>query len=43
MEMIQKNTKCSTDVKLFPLAYNSQKTATLELSPNEMVLNQKLG
>ena len=36
-----KNTEWSTDVKLFPLAYNSQITTTLGLSPNQMVFNQK--
>ena len=34
-------TEWSTDVKLFPLTYNSQVTTTLGLSPNEMVFNQK--
>ena len=33
--------KWSTDVKLFPLAYNSQITTTLGLSSYEMVFNQK--
>ena len=36
-----KYTEWSTDVKLFPLAYNSQITTTLGLSPYEMVFNQK--
>ena len=31
----------STDVKLFPLSYNSQITTTLEISPYEIVFNQK--
>ena len=31
----------STDVKLFPLVYNSQITTTLGLSPCEMAFNQK--
>ena len=35
-----KYTEWSTDVKLLPLAYNSQITTTLELSPYEMVFNQ---
>ena len=38
------DTKCtewSTDIKLSPLAYNSQITTTLGLSPYEMVFNQK--
>ena len=35
-------TEWSTEVKLFPLAYNSQVTTTLGLSPYEMVFNQKL-
>ena len=30
-----------TDVKLFPLSYNSQITTTLGMSPYEMVFNQK--
>ena len=34
-------TEWSTDVKLFPLSYNSQITTTLGMSPYEMVLNQK--
>ena len=34
-------TEWSTDVKLFPLSYNSQITATLGMSPYEMVFNQK--
>ena len=34
------NTEWSTDVKLFPLAYNSHITTSIGLSPNEMVLNQ---
>ena len=34
-------TEWSTDVKLFPLSYNSQITRTLGLSPYEMVFNQK--
>ena len=34
-------TEWSTDVKLFPLSYNSQITATLGLLPYEMVFNQK--
>ena len=34
-------TKWSADVKLFPLAYNSQITTTLGMSPYEMVFNQK--
>ena len=36
-----KYTKCSADVKLFPLAYISQITTTLGMSPYEMVFNQK--
>ena len=35
-------TEWSTDVKLFPLSYNSQITTTLGLPFNEMVFNQKL-
>ena len=31
----------STDVKLFPLSYNSQITTILGLSPYEMGFNQK--
>ena len=31
----------SADVKLFPLAYNSQITTTLRMSPYELVFNQK--
>ena len=34
-------TEWSTDVKLFPLSYNSQITTTLGMSPYEMVINQK--
>ena len=34
-------TERSTDVKLFPLSYNSQITATLRISPYEVVFNQK--
>ena len=34
-------TDWSTDVKLFPLSYNSQITTTLGMSPYEMVFNQK--
>ena len=34
-------TEWSADVKLLPLAYNSQNTTTLGLSPYEMVFNQK--
>ena len=34
-------TEWSTDVKLFPLSYNSQITTTLGMSPYEMVSNQK--
>ena len=34
-------TEWSTDVKLFPLSYNSQLTTTLGMSPYEMVFNQK--
>ena len=30
-----------TDVKLFPLSYNSQITTTLRMSPYEMIFNQK--
>ena len=37
----KKYAEWSTDLKLFPLAYNSQITTTLGISPNEMVLNQK--
>ena len=33
-------TEWSTDVKLFPLSYNSQVTTTLGISPYEMVFNQ---
>ena len=36
-----KNTEWSTDVKLFLLAYNSQITTTLGLSPYEKVFNEK--
>ena len=36
-----KYTKWLADVKLFPLAYNSQITTTLGMSPYEMVFNQK--
>ena len=36
-----KYTEWSTDVKLFPLAYNSQVTKTLGMSPYKMVFNQK--
>ena len=35
-------TEWSTDVKLFPLSYNSQITTTLGMSPYEMIFNQKL-
>ena len=34
-------TEWSTDVKLFPLSYNSQITTFLGISPNKMVSNQK--
>ena len=34
-------TECSTDVKLFPLSYNSQITTTLGMSPFEIIFNQK--
>ena len=34
-------TEWSADVKLFPLAYNSQITTPLGMSPYEMVFNQK--
>ena len=34
-------TEWSTDVKLFPVTYNSQTTTTLGLSPYEMTFNQK--
>ena len=34
-------TEWLTDVKLFPLSYNSQITTVFELSPYEMVFNQK--
>ena len=34
-------TECSTDVKIFPLSYNSQITATIGLSPYKTVFNQK--
>ena len=34
-------TEWSTDVKSFPLSYNSQITTALGLSPYEMVFNQK--
>ena len=34
-------TEWSTDVKLFPLSYNSQITTTLRKSPYEMLFNQK--
>ena len=34
-------TEWSTDVKLFPLSYNAKITATLGLSPYEMLFNQK--
>ena len=36
-----RHTEWSTDVKLFPLSYNSQITTTLGMSPHEMVFNQK--
>ena len=36
-----KYTEWSADVKLFPLAYISQTTTTLGMSPNEVVFNQK--
>ena len=36
-----RHTEWSTDVKLFPLSYNSQITTTLGKSPYEMVFNQK--
>ena len=36
-----KYTEWSADVKLFPLAYNSQITTTLGMSPYKMVFNQK--
>ena len=36
-----KSTELSADVKLFPLAYTSQITTTLGMSPYEMVFNQK--
>ena len=36
-----KDTEGSTDEKLFPLAYISQTTTTLGLSPYEMIFNQK--
>ena len=36
-----KYTEWSADVKLFPLAYNSQITTTLGMSPYEMVFDQK--
>ena len=36
-----KYTEWSADVKLFPLAYNSQITTTSRMSPYEMVFNQK--
>ena len=39
--MIQDIPEWSADVKLFPLAYNSQITTTLGMSPYEMVFNQK--
>ena len=35
-------TEWSTDVKLFPLSYNSQVPTTLVMSPYEIVSNQKL-
>ena len=35
-----KYTEWSADVKLFPLAYNSQITTTLGMSPYEMVLTK---
>ena len=34
-------TEWSTDVKLFPLSYNSQITTTLGMSSYEMIFNQK--
>ena len=34
-------TEWSTEVKIFPLSYNSQITTTLGLSPYEMVFKQK--
>ena len=39
--MIQKYTEWSADVKLFPLAYNSQITTTLGMSPYEMGFQPK--
>ena len=36
-----RHTEWSADVKLFPLAYKSQITTTLGMSPNKMVFNQK--
>ena len=36
-----RNTDWPTYVKLFPLSYNSKFTTTLELSPCQMVFNQK--
>ena len=37
----KKNTERSTDVKLFPLAYNYQITKTFGLSPYELAFDQK--
>ena len=37
----KKNTEWSTDVKLFPIAFNSQITTALGLSRYELVLKQK--
>ena len=37
----KKYTEWSTDVKLFPLAFNSQFTTTHELAQYEMINNQK--
>ena len=34
-------TERSTDIKLFPLSYNSQITKTLGTSQHEMIFNQK--
>ena len=36
-------TEWSTDSKLFPLAYNSEITTALGLSPYEMIFNQNQG
>ena len=41
MENDTRYTEWSADVKFFPLSYNSQITATLGMSPYEMVFDEK--